>query len=188
MVRVPCRIYAYTGQKMSWDARETTDREATDLVLPDLRMIAHSLVLETICRTFNFVVQGIWFLISISVQGKQAGLGRRCMSKAVETWRGQSLKNRMAKQRSPYQVRGGPKWVPNMLQIVIDSTQISIKYMDLYIYKIYRNGWEMVGNRWGIVGIILPMCSAPGHSWQGPFFCSKIGPLSEKWHFCVFLT
>ena len=44
VVSVPCTIYAYTQQKMSRDAREATDREATDLVLPDLGAVAHSLV------------------------------------------------------------------------------------------------------------------------------------------------
>ena len=38
----------------------------------------------------------------------------------------------------------------------------------------------MVG-KW--LGCIQPMCSAPGHSWQGLFFLPKVGPFIKK---CLF--
>ena len=41
---------------------------------------------------------------------------------------------------------------------------------DLYIK------WLGIDGKW--LGNIQPMCSDPGHSWQGPFFLSKVGPFS----------
>ena len=54
--------------------------------------------------------------------------------------------------------------------------------MDLYIkpIEIYGKWLGMVG-KW--LGCIQPMCSAPGHSWQGPFFCQKSAPFHKK---CLF--
>ena len=47
--------------------------------------------------------------------------------------------------------------------------------MDLYIEPIGMDG------KW--LGCIQPMCSAPGHSWQGPFFFQKSAPFQRK---CLF--
>ena len=43
-----------------------------------------------------------------------------------------------------------------------------------------------MGNGWEMVGIIQPMCSKPGHSWQGPFFSQKSAPFRKKCPFCCF--
>ena len=43
---------------------------------------------------------------------------------------------------------------------------------------------KMYGKCWEWLGCIQPMCSAPGHSWQGPFFFSqKSAPFLKK---CIF--
>ena len=61
-----------------------------------------------------------------------------------------------------------------------------IKYMDLYLKPIELDGklLGMVG-KW--LGNIQPMCSAPGHSWQGPFFPQKSGPFYKKCFFWFFV-
>ena len=55
-----------------------------------------------------------------------------------------------------------------------------LRYMDLYKkhIKMYR---KLLGN-------IQPMCSAPGHSWQGPFFSQKSAPFHKKCLFGCFLN
>ena len=54
------------------------------------------------------------------------------------------------------------------------------------IYKIYGKWLGMVGNGWEMVGIIQPMCSAPGAFPPGVFFRQKSAPFNKKCIFCGF--
>ena len=69
---------------------------------------------------------------------------------------------------------------------IIEENYMEVgKYMEnqLKCMELYIKWLGMVG-KW--LGCIQPMCSAPGHSWQGPFF-SQSRPLFLNSAFFVFL-